>query len=97
MENNVKMNKKELVDILADKSGVKKQEMDKLITNIFNGITEMLSDGCTVSIPRFGKFIVYKSGGYKGRNPATGEPVDVLIKNKIKFKPSHILKNEIQE
>lgn len=92
-----KLGKKELIEKLAEKMGMNKSQTEELMADMFASISEILSEGYTISVPRFGKFIVYNSEGYKGRNPATGESVDVPAKKKIKFKPSDILKKYIQE
>lgn len=97
MENSgVKLSKKELVEKLASNMGMSKSQTEYILSDVFNELTAILAQGYTVSIPNFGKFIVYNSDGYKGRNPATGEPVDVPPKRKIKFKPSNNLKSDIQ-
>lgn len=98
MENeSAKLGKKELVEKLADKMGMNKSQTEELLGDMFGSISEILSEGYTISVPRFGKFVVYNSEGYKGRNPATGESVDVPPKKKIKFKPSNILKDLVRE
>lgn len=98
MENeSVKLGKKELVEKLAGKMGMSNSLTEELMGDMFSSISEILSEGYIISVPRFGKFIIYNSEGYKGRNPATGESVDVPPKKKVKFKPSNILKDFVQE
>ncbi|MFW5848085.1 MAG: HU family DNA-binding protein [bacterium] len=97
MTKSTKLGKKEIVEFLSDDMDMSKAETESIFDQMFLSISEMLQDGYTVSIPRFGKFVVYQSAPRKGRNPATGETVNVPEKTKVKFKPSSILKESIQE
>ncbi|MFW6002320.1 MAG: HU family DNA-binding protein [archaeon] len=93
----MKISKKELINRLSEDLIMSKAETEFVLEQMFNSISGMLQEGKTLSIPRFGKFIVYQSEPRKARNPRTGETVDVPEKQKVKFKPSNILKDSIQE
>jgi DNA-binding protein HU-beta len=89
------MNKKELVEKMAKGMGLTKTQAELTMEEVFNIIKECLISEKIISIPRFGKFEVITVPGHIGRNPATGEEIDIPEKNKVKFKPSTILKAEI--
>lgn len=87
------MKKKELIDYLANKTAMAKIETDVIVTEIFEGIAELVAKGEKVSIPNFGKFEITETSERVGRNPATGEEIEIPAKNRVKFKPSSNLKN----
>ena len=97
MNQSVKIGKKELLAQLAENLDMSRTEAEFILEGTFNTIADLLAEGKTVSIPRFGKFTVYQSAPRTGRNPATGESVEVPAKQKMKFKPSNKLKDLIQE
>lgn len=67
-------------------------DIEIIIENVFDCITENLRKGNTVAWPKFGKFERVTSNPKKGRNPATGETIDIPAKNKVKFKMFSTLK-----
>lgn len=87
------MKKKELVDYMSNKTAMAKTETDVIMTEIFEGIAELIAKGEKVSIPNFGKFEISETAERKGRNPATGEEIEIPAKNRVKFKPSTNLKD----
>jgi len=90
------MGKKELIERLSKNFEMSKAETESIFNEMFGTIEEILQEGNEVSIPRFGKFIVYQSKSRQGRNPATGESVNIPEKTRVKFKPSDKLKQNLQ-
>lgn len=90
------MKKKDLIEKLANELGMSKTQTEVMFEEMFAAISKILEDGETVSIPRFGKFEISQTNARVGRNPKTGESIDIPEKNKVKFRPSQKLKEMIQ-
>ncbi len=90
-----KMTKAQLVSTLAEKSGLSKKE----VTNFFDTFNEVVyeevkrNEECL--IPGFGKMIKQKRKARKGRNPATGEEIQIPAKTVAKIKLSKAAKDAI--
>jgi len=74
------MNKSELINELAVKTSYNPKLMDKMVRIFFDRIKAALSAGDKVEIRGFGSFTLKKYKGYIGRNPKTGETVEVKPK-----------------
>ncbi len=79
------MNKKELIDSIAQKTGVKKVDADKVLSAYEETILETLKKGERVTIVGFGTFTVSDRKERKGRNPKTGEEMVIPAKKMPKF------------
>ncbi|MDR2067469.1 MAG: HU family DNA-binding protein [Holosporaceae bacterium] len=87
------MNKSELIDALAKKSGLTKSDSEKAI-NAFVGIMEAtLKKGQDVTLVGFGSFSVKKTAGRSGRNFKTGATIDIPPRKSVRFKPGKNLKD----
>ena len=75
------MNKSELIENLATKTGYNPKLTDKMVRIFFDRIKAALSAGDKVEIRGFGSFTLKKYKGYIGRNPKTGETVEVKPNN----------------
>ncbi len=73
------MNKKELIDSIAQKTGVKKVEAEKVLSAYEATILETLKKGERVTIVGFGTFTVSERKERKGRNPKTGAEMVILV------------------
>ena len=72
------MNRSELVARIAgDHSGLRHEEVRRVVDTVFDSITEALSRGDRVELRGFGAFTVKSRAPYRGRNPRTGEAVSV--------------------
>ena len=89
------MNKSELIDAVASQSGVSKADAGKTIDAFFEVLTSALKSGDKVSWPGFGSFSTSESAARTGRNPQTGEAVDIAASTRMKFTPSSTLKGEL--
>ena len=72
------MNKNDLVEKLADRTGLAKLDAQKAVDGVFELITDSLKSGDEVRVTGFGTLVVASRAGGKGRNPHTGE--EILIK-----------------
>ena len=81
------MNKAQLIEEMAKKAGITKADAKKAL-DAFVGVTAgALKKGDKVSLIGFGTFSVIKRGKRKGRNPQTGQVLDIPAKKVAKFKP----------
>jgi len=81
------MNKAELIGAIADKSGLSKAEASKALDAFVSSVSDALADGERISLVGFGSFSVDQRGARTGRNPRTGEEIQIAAKNVVKFKP----------
>lgn len=89
------MNKSELTDKVAHKSGISKTDAKKAIEAFMDSITESLKVDDKVSLPGFGVFSAQDQSARVGRNPATGETVDIPPRRVAKFKAGSGLKDTL--
>ena len=74
------MNKSELVRVLAEKNKISIEDAEMVVQTLVSGMKETLVDGGRVEIRGFGSFKVKDYEGYQGRNPKTGDFIDVQPK-----------------
>lgn len=90
------MKKSELVERLASKNpNFTIPEMDMAVRVILDGIGDALAQGQRVEIRGFGSFSVRHLKSRQGRNPKTGESIDVESKYKLHFKPGKELRERV--
>ena len=89
------MNKAELIEAVADRSGVAKADAEKTIGAFFEVLTTAVKGGDKVAWPGFGSFSTSRSAARTGRNPQTGEAVNIAASNRMKFTASSALKGEL--
>lgn len=81
------MNKAELIGSIADKSGLSRADAGKALDAFVSSVTDALKDGDRISLVGFGSWSVDERGARTGRNPRTGEEIQIAAKNVVKFKP----------
>ncbi|MBU1185930.1 MAG: integration host factor subunit beta [Acidobacteria bacterium] len=89
------MIKADLINMLAKEMELSKQEAELGVNLFFDTIKEALTRGEEIELRGFGSFRFRERGARSGRNPRTGEPVNVPSKKVLYFKPSKLLKNLI--
>lgn len=89
------MTKSEFVVTLAVASDLTKQEVERVIAAAANTLTDVMRSGDSVNIPGLGIFTSKDRPAHTGRNPATGEAVEIPAKRVAIFKPSKILKETL--
>jgi len=80
------MNKFDFIELLAEKHNMSKAEADRVINTITEAITETLQSGNKVALAGFGTFTAVQRAARTGRNPATGESIQIPAKKAVKFK-----------
>lgn len=81
------MNKAELIGSIADKSGLSKSDAGKALDAFVSTVTEGLSAGDRIALVGFGSWSVEQRDARTGRNPRTGEEIQIAAKKVVKFKP----------
>jgi len=89
------MNKKDLINHVAETADVSKASAERVIDAVFTGIAGALSAKEDATFAGFGAFRVEPRAARAGRNPQTGETIQIEAKNAIKFKPSAELKKSV--
>ena len=91
------MTKAELVEDVAKATELTKKESERLVELVFESIVETLNQGEKIELRGFGSFRVRERGARRGRNPKTGDPVNIPAKRVPYFKPGKELKELINE
>jgi len=89
------MNKRDLADVVAYETGTARSRAMASVNLVFETIAEALREGADVRITGFGTFEVRQRTARTGRNPRTGEAVDIPAARVPAFKPSRALKDRI--
>ena len=89
------MNKNELVDTVANETGLPKREAAKAVDSVFTAITDALKDGDEVRLVGFGTFSVAARSASQGRNPRTGETINISASKQPKFRAGKGLKDAL--
>jgi len=91
------MNKSELIRTLAEKNDIPMEYATIVVNTFFQSIKDAMVQGDRVEIRGFGSFKVKDYQGYKGRNPKTGQSVEVKPKRLPFFRPGKELKDHLNE
>lgn len=89
------MNKSELIDKLAEQSGISAAQAEEAVNLIYRKMRDTMIEGGRIEIRGFGSFTVKDHPGYEGRNPKTGEKIPVPPKRLPFFKVGKELKERI--
>ena len=79
----------------SELGGVSKKEAADLVDQIFELMKETLGQGEMIKISGFGNFVLRDKRERQGRNPQTGEPIVISSRRVLTFKPSQLLKEEL--
>ena len=91
------MNKSELVESLANKKNLTYKKSEEIINLIFDSMTQALVEGGRIEIRGFGSFVVKDYKAYMGRNPKTGEVIQVHPKKLPFFKVGKELRERVNQ
>ncbi|MEJ2629978.1 MAG: HU family DNA-binding protein [Acidihalobacter sp.] len=89
------MNKSELIDAIAAKADLSKAAAGKAVDAFVESVTEALKSDDQVVVVGFGSFSVRKREARSGRNPRTGETIEIAASNLPAFKPGKALKDAV--
>lgn len=89
------MNKKELVAAVADSAGLEKSAADSAVDAVLEQIAAAVAGGEKVSLAGFGTFEARERAARSGRNPQTGESIEIAATRAPAFKPASQLKSRV--
>ncbi len=89
------MTKADLVEIIYEKVGLSKKEAKDIVEEIFKIFKDTLNGGEKIKISGFGNFTVKEKKPRRGRNPQTGDDIEISARKVLTFKASQILKDHL--
>ena len=89
------MNKAELIATVADKTGASKAQVEKVMGALVETIIAEVKAGNDISLTGLGTFSLAERAARKGRNPQTGEPIDIPESRSMKFKAGKPVKDAL--
>ncbi len=89
------MNKSDLVDAIAESAGLSKADAGRALDAVVDTITSALKSGQSVSLVGFGTFSVRDRAARTGRNPRTGETIQIAASKNPAFKAGKALKDAV--
>jgi len=89
------MNKSDLIDSIANASGLSKADAGRALDGFTTSVTNALRSGDSVSMVGFGTFSVKHRAARAGRNPRTGETIQIRASNNPSFKAGKGLKDAV--
>lgn len=89
------MNKQDIIEEVAKKAGISKTAAGRAVETMTGAIKKGLKKNERVSLVGFGSFSVRKRNARKGRNPQTGEVIDIKARKVVRFSPGQPLKDAI--
>ena len=90
------MNKQELIGHVADRGGLSRNDASRAVETMLEVITSALKRGDEVRLVGFGNFSVTRRKASAGRNPRTGEPIQIAASSQPKIRPGKVLKDAVQ-
>lgn len=89
------MNKGDLINKIADNANLTKAQATEALNTVLDAVGAALKDGDKVTLVGFGTFSVSHREARSGRNPRTGENIEIPAKNVVKFKPGKELTDSV--
>jgi len=89
------MTKSQLVARLAAESGLSRKQMDDIVTSLTETVVKTVKKGDSVKIPGLGIFRLRKMKARVGRNPQTGEPINIPARKKVGFSVAKTFKESV--
>jgi integration host factor subunit alpha len=89
------MTKNDIIQKVHNQLGYSKKDSAVLVEQVFEIIKENLAHGEKIKISGFGSFVVKEKQAQKGRNPQTGEEIEISARKVLTFKPSQGLREEL--
>ncbi|MGD8560218.1 MAG: HU family DNA-binding protein [Gammaproteobacteria bacterium] len=89
------MNKQELIEAVAESADISKAAAQRAVDGMISAISDALGKGDQVSLVGFGTFLVRDRAARTGRNPKTGEPIQIAAAKNPAFKAGKALKDAV--
>lgn len=91
------MTKADIIQDIHEKLGFSKKESSEIVESVFDILKENLSRSENIKISGFGNFVVQEKGARRGRNPQTGAEIEIAARKVVTFKPSQVLRKNLNE
>ena len=91
------MKKSEMIEALATQTGLTKADVEKVFNGTFNLFKEELAKGNDVAVAGFGTFKISNRAARTGRNPQTGETIEIAASKSVGFKAGSALKEIVNK
>ncbi|MDQ1285337.1 MAG: DNA-binding protein HU-beta [Thermodesulfobacteriota bacterium] len=91
------MKKEELIAFVSEQAGITKKSAGEAVNAVIEGITSALEKGDSISFPGFGSFKVVERPAREGRNPSTGEKIQIAASKAVKFTAGATLKDRVNK
>ncbi len=89
------MTKADIVEALYEKVGFSKKEAADLVELVFDTLKATLAKGQKIKISGFGNFVVREKRSRVGRNPQTGQSIEISARRVLTFRPSQVLRSDV--
>ena len=89
------MTKADIVEMVHNRTGFSKKESSEAVESILDILKEILEEGEKIKLSGFGNFVIRNKEVRKGRNPKTGQEMEISARSVLTFKPSQKLKDHI--
>ncbi len=89
------MTKADIVEVVHNRTGFSKKESSEAVESILDILKEILEEGEKIKLSGFGNFVIRNKEVRKGRNPKTGQEMEISARSVLTFKPSQKLKDHI--
>lgn len=89
------MNKQDLIEAVAESADISKAAAGRAVDGMISAISDALSKGDQVSLVGFGTFLVRERAARTGRNPRTGESIEIAAAKNPAFKAGKALKDAV--
>lgn len=89
------MTKAEIIEQIYEKVGFSKKESAEIVEMVFDIMKETLEKGDKIKISGFGNFVVRSKRSRIGRNPQTGDEIEISARKVLTFRPSQVLKSAL--
>ncbi len=89
------MNKKELVANVANDTGLSQKDAQNALDSVIKNCTHALKKGDDIRLVDFGTFVVTHRAASKGRNPQTGQEINIPASKQVKFRAGKALKDTV--
>ncbi|MGI5499199.1 HU family DNA-binding protein [Lentzea sp. CA-135723] len=87
------MNKQELIDLVSENADASRADVAKVLDTMLHTIKNTVAEGDTVNLTGFGSFTMGERAARTGRNPQTGEPIEIAASKAVKFSAGKAFKD----
>ena len=91
------MKKSDIIDSISKSTGLTKKDVENVLHGVFDAISEAVSNGEKVSLPGFGSFDISHRQARMGRNPRTGEAIEIAASKSVRFSVAKQLKDLVNK